>query len=387
MPSPVSFLLSVATFPANYSATPQQFAQDLVNRMTVVPSAPWNSFQVGALVPSSDMGPVLYDTGHGMQWLTFDRQGTGSYVNLIIDGGAATVANGGITNSGGSLLGGGLLVGSVAINALAPGAAGGILTYDASGNPTVTPPAAAVSGPNWNAGNTYQQGQYVTYSSNVYYCYNGPVTSSTNPASDTTHWQLQPSTTSGMVLTQSSTGLPTWMALPASAGASNFELTLSASQTGLTSSPSGTNNTLQFNTVKFINGCTTNGGSYGINIGASQTWFLYFQGQFEYNTGTPPTWQATVSIVNSVSGQAIGGVTNSVGNYSLIASQSGTTPFAVTYTNNSVTRQGVHASGIMYPVAASIVNVVVNLVETPGSSNISLSNNASTTRFGGYRIN
>ena len=190
-----------------------------------------------------------------------------------------------------------------------------------------------------------------------------------------------------MVLTQAATGLPTWMALPASAGASNFELTLSGAQTGLTSSPSGTNNTLQFNTVNFINGCTTNSGSYGINIGASQTWFLYFQGQFEYNTGTPPTWQATVSIVNSVSHQAIGGVMNSVGNYTLITSASGSFPGGLVYTNNNVTRQGVHASGIMYPTAAAVVNVVVSLVETPGSTNISLSNNGGTTRFGGYRIN
>ena len=157
MPSPVSFLLSVATFPANYSATPQQFAQDLVNRMTVVPSAPWNSFQVGAVVPTSNLGPVLYDAGNGMKWLVWDAA-TGAYINLLVDGGAATGPN------GGNGLGGGLLTGSVAIGALAPGAAGGILTYDASGNPTVTPPAAAVSGPNWISGNTYQQGQYVTYS-------------------------------------------------------------------------------------------------------------------------------------------------------------------------------------------------------------------------------
>lgn len=117
MPSPVSFLLSLATFPANYNSTPAQFATDLVNRLTITPSAPWSSFQYGGSIPTSDVGPILFLGATGYQWMVWSA-GTGTYVDLRVNGD-------------------GLINNSVPLSAITLGNAGGIFTWDAGGNPFI----------------------------------------------------------------------------------------------------------------------------------------------------------------------------------------------------------------------------------------------------------
>jgi hypothetical protein len=345
MPSPVSFLLSLATFPVNYTATPQQFAIDLVDRLTITPSAPWNSFLVGTLIPTSNQGPVLFDTGSGMKWLVWN-DGTGAYVDLVVQGD-------GIVNE------------SVPLSAMAAQTPGGIFIYDASGNPTTLAPATAVTGPTWVSGHTYQVGQYVTspITGFVYLCTSGPVTSGTDPSLDSVHWTVQPSTTSGDVLTQSNSGIPTWQALPSAVGAANFELVLSAIQ-NFTTSPGGSLQTVNFNTAKFLNGVLFNNTLFSVQIPANQQWYFYFQGQFDYS-GAASFWQVTANITSSA-GPVVGGILNSAG---------------------ALPRAGMSVSGIM-PVQSTATTVLVQLlpIETPGSTDLSMQLNANNNRFGGFRI-
>ena len=183
----------------NYNNTPQGFAQDLINRLTITPSAPWSSFQNGGTIPTSNVGPVLYDpNGTGGEWKVWNTA-TGAYVDLVVQGD-------GIVND------------TIPLSAIGTQTPGGIFTYDASGNPTTLAPSTAPTGPNWISGASYVVGNYVTYSGVVYLCILA-VTGTTIPPSDATHWQAQASVTTGAVLTQSSAGLPVWMALPSSAGA------------------------------------------------------------------------------------------------------------------------------------------------------------------------
>jgi hypothetical protein len=367
---PVAFLLSLGTWPINYSASPAQFASDLVDRLTITPSAPWTAFQLVTNNPQgniTNIGPQLYDNGNGMRWEVYNS-GTAQYVPLTVDGA-------GIIND------------TIPLSAMGTQTPGGIFIYDASGNPTTLAPASMVTGPTWVSGHTYNVGQYVTspITSFTYLCTSGPVTSSTDPSADSTHWTVQSSTTTGDVLTQSTGGLPAWQALPGPTGSSNFEITLSAPQS-FTSSSGGTTTTVQFNTSKFVNGSVTfTSGSFLVNISANQTWYFYTQAQFDY-AGSAGFWQVTTNIVSS-GGQVIGGLVNSPGEYVQSLTQSGTTPFAVTPTSSGIARSGTHASGIMAPVStATTVLVQVVCVETPGSTNISMQLNSSNQRFGGFRI-
>lgn len=342
MPAPVQFSLSLAPFPVNYSATPQVFAQDLINRLTITPSAPWSSFQYGGSLPTSDIGPVLFNANGAYEWKVWNV-GSGTYVDLVVQGD-------GIVNN------------SIPLSAMGTQTPGGIFTYDASGKPTTLAPSTAPTGPNWVSGTTYVPGNYVTYLGVVYICILG-VSGSTAPNSDTTHWTAQSAVTTGAVLTQSSAGLPVWLALPASSGASSFELTNSGIQI-FTSSPSGTTTTMQFNTTKFMTGTSYNAGAFSVNIGANQSWYFYVQVQFDY-AGTPPTWQASVNIVSS-GGQSIGGLINAV------------TPLP---------RQGMFVGGVMSPSAgATTVLAQAVMVETPGSTNLSMQLNSANQRFGGFRL-
>lgn len=124
MPAPVTFNLSLAPLPANANNyTPQQWAQAVVDRLTIAPSAPWSSFQNGGSIPSSDVGPILFN---GMQWKVWDS-GAGEYVDLVVEGG-------------------GLVSRTVELNALADQSPGGVLYYDAAGHADILASASGVTG-------------------------------------------------------------------------------------------------------------------------------------------------------------------------------------------------------------------------------------------------
>lgn len=112
MPSPVDFNLSLAPLPNNFAGTPQQLATAIVDRLTVTPTAPWSSFQNGGVIPSSDLGPVLYN---GTEWRVYDT-GLGAYT-------FATQNGAGLVNN------------TVTLPKLLGGTAGSILYYNSLGRP------------------------------------------------------------------------------------------------------------------------------------------------------------------------------------------------------------------------------------------------------------
>lgn len=70
MPSAVEFTVSLAPFPATFSAdTPQVWADALVERLSVAPAVPWQSFLNQTTVPTSDYGPLLLN---GKEWRVWD---------------------------------------------------------------------------------------------------------------------------------------------------------------------------------------------------------------------------------------------------------------------------------------------------------------------------
>lgn len=86
MPAPVTFTLTLAPLPLNFSGTPQQWATALVDRLTVAPSTPWSAFITGSTIPLSDYGPLLYNAGSGnKEWRVFDTN-TGLYTYLTVNG-------------------------------------------------------------------------------------------------------------------------------------------------------------------------------------------------------------------------------------------------------------------------------------------------------------
>ena len=119
MPAPVAFNLTLGAVPANYSATPAQFAADLVARLTITPTAPWSSFQNGGAVPTSNVGPVLLN---GVQWLVWNSSSS-AYVDITVAGD-------------------GIVAGSVPITALAAGTANSVLAYNYLGVPTYANPGS-----------------------------------------------------------------------------------------------------------------------------------------------------------------------------------------------------------------------------------------------------
>lgn len=82
MASPVAFTLTLATLPVDFEGTAQELAQAIVDRLTIEPAEPWNSFQVTSSIPDSDVGPVLYE---GVEWRVFD-EGDGAYTYLRVHG-------------------------------------------------------------------------------------------------------------------------------------------------------------------------------------------------------------------------------------------------------------------------------------------------------------
>jgi len=86
MPPSVAFTLTLAPLPVNFNDTPQALAQAIVDRITITPSIPWSAFITGAVIPGSNQGPLLYNSGTGdKEWRVFDT-GTGLYTYLTVNG-------------------------------------------------------------------------------------------------------------------------------------------------------------------------------------------------------------------------------------------------------------------------------------------------------------
>jgi hypothetical protein len=112
MPAPVSFNIALAPLPNNFSGTPQQLATAIADRLTIAPTAPWSSFQNGGSIPTSDVGPVLFN---GTEWRVYDT-GLGAYT-------FATQNGAGLVNN------------TVTLNKLIGGTAGSLLYLNTSGRP------------------------------------------------------------------------------------------------------------------------------------------------------------------------------------------------------------------------------------------------------------
>lgn len=123
MPSPVAFNVSLAPLPANFSGTPQQWATEVVNRLTVEPQDPWNSFLTGDQIPSSDMGPLLYQN---KEWRVFDTA-LGAYTFHRQNGA-------------------GIVDATVPLAKLSVGTAGSVLIYNGSGRPAELLASSGVGG-------------------------------------------------------------------------------------------------------------------------------------------------------------------------------------------------------------------------------------------------
>ncbi len=124
MPSPVQFDITLAPFPASFTAgTPAQFAEAIRRRLGVVPAVPWSSFQNGGTIPTSDLGPVLYE---GQEWRVWSP------------------ALGGYTYHRQN--GAGIVDATVTKAKMAAGTAGSILIYDGSGRPAELPIASGTDG-------------------------------------------------------------------------------------------------------------------------------------------------------------------------------------------------------------------------------------------------
>lgn len=114
MPAPVTFAITLAPFPVNFTGTAQEWGTAVADRLTITPSAPWSSFQNGGSIPLSDVGPVLYDS---MEWRVFNIA-TGLYTYHRQNGA-------------------GLVDATVTDAKLASGTAGAIRIYGADGRPAV----------------------------------------------------------------------------------------------------------------------------------------------------------------------------------------------------------------------------------------------------------
>ena len=88
MPAPVNFNLALAPLPSTYDLTPQQFAQAIVDRISISASEPWSSFSNGGSMPSSDIGPWLKN---GQEWMVWDPV-SGTYISHVQDGSGIRLA-------------------------------------------------------------------------------------------------------------------------------------------------------------------------------------------------------------------------------------------------------------------------------------------------------
>lgn len=85
MGAPVTFNLSLAPLPANFTGTPQQWATAVISRLTITPSLPWSSFQYGGAISTSDVGPILYLGVNGYEWKVWNA-GSASYTDINVQG-------------------------------------------------------------------------------------------------------------------------------------------------------------------------------------------------------------------------------------------------------------------------------------------------------------
>lgn len=123
MPTPVQFSVNLATFPPDFSGTPAQFAEAIRRRLSVAPNVPWSSFQNGGSIPTSNLGPVLYDEQEWRVW----NQTLGAYTYHRQNGA-------------------GLVDKTVTKAKMADGTPGGILIYDAAGRPVELAIASGTDG-------------------------------------------------------------------------------------------------------------------------------------------------------------------------------------------------------------------------------------------------
>lgn len=341
MPAPVTFNLTLAPLPVNFTGTPQQWAQAVIDRLTIAPSAPWSSFQNGGSIPTSDVGPILFN---GVQWKVWNSA-TGEYVDLVVDGG-------------------GLVARTVTLAAMATQSPGSLFYYDASGNPAALAPATQPTGPNWISGATYVAGQYVTYSGVVYRCILA-VSGTTAPNADATHWTANSGTTTGDVLTQSSAGLPVWLALPPAVTSSFVEVTTNA-DFGFTTD--GSQNIVPFNTVKTSNGVIYDTTNFRIPVPANSTWMFWASVELS-DTATASTGVVVVGEIrpNGTPGIGVGG---SLGWQTAI---------------NQTGIPGI--SGVLSFTSAGYVDFAISATETtPQANGLTVNTNNSLTRFGGVRL-
>lgn len=135
MPAPVEFTITMSALPVGFAGDPQELADAIADRLTITPSEPWSSFINGGAAPTSDEGPWLK---LGQQWFVWDV-GTGAYIPLVVDGAGIIPAS--ITAAAfapGAVDAGAITDGSLPISKLANDSAKGVLTYNASGVPTVS---------------------------------------------------------------------------------------------------------------------------------------------------------------------------------------------------------------------------------------------------------
>lgn len=123
MPAPVTFTLSLAPLPVNFSGTLQDWATAVVARLTIAPSAPWSSFQNGGAIGVSDVGPILYQ---GVEWRVFDT-GLGAYTYLRVNGA-------------------GIVAATIPLTKLSAGTAGSVLVYSGAGAPSELLAASGTNG-------------------------------------------------------------------------------------------------------------------------------------------------------------------------------------------------------------------------------------------------
>lgn len=141
MPAPVEFTITMSALSAGFNGDPQELADEIAARLTITPSEPWSSFINGGAEPTSDVGPWLR---LGQEWRVWDV-GLGAYTYHVQNG--AGIVDGTVTGAkltAGAVGTTNLADDSVTLAKFADGTAKGVLTFNASGVPTIS--AAGTNG-------------------------------------------------------------------------------------------------------------------------------------------------------------------------------------------------------------------------------------------------
>lgn len=287
MPAPVSFSLSLAPLPVDFSGTPQELATAIVDRLSIEPSEPWSSFQNGGAIGTSDVGPILYQ---GKEWRVWDS-GLGAYTYHKQNGA-------------------GLVNATVPLTKISDGTAGSVLIYDADGRPAE---------------------------------------------------KLKGASPDGSVLTLVD-GLPAW-ADTFVPGKQYFEATLGSAQSLNTNASA---QKVLFDTVRASANVTFDTSNNRVPVTAGEVWFFYTALQIE-DTDAPST---DVQVQLDICRAGVNNGASSVVNFASLAS-----------------RFSMYAAGIFVISSTGYVDVYVTPQEnTPSATGLEIANNATNTRFGGYRI-